>query len=50
MSKESIEIDSEVIDSEIDLKKIDTIDDILAQIEKYTESTNYYLFLKILNL
>ena len=40
MSKESIEIDSEVIDSEIDLKKIDTIDDILAQIEKYTESTN----------
>ena len=28
MSKESIEIDSEVIDSEIDLKKIDTINDI----------------------
>ena len=40
MSKESIEIDSDVLDSEINLKKTDSIDDILVQIEKYTQSTN----------
>ena len=40
MSKESVKIDSEVLDSEINLKKTDSIDDILVQIEKYTQSTN----------
>ena len=40
MSKESIEIDSDVLDSKINLKKTDSIDDILVQIEKYTQSTN----------
>ena len=49
MSKEIIEIDSDVLNSEINLKKTDSIDDILVQIEKYTQSTNLLSFSKDVN-